>query len=109
MKLEVQITETQFRDALIMSSALVADQNREASVKYLHEAKKSILELHKKFVIDQNKYSDKDFMVLKRIFNLLSIYSDDIEDMPEYLEYEKRCYKVNYKTLDSFDEQGKLK
>ena len=63
--------------------------------------------MHKDFVRAQNKYTDKHFLILKRLLLALDHY-DDVEELKEYKAYSDRCDKLNYKTLDRFDERGLL-
>lgn len=111
---EFNINESELTNALIDSSMLVADRlNPKARTENARYTKEAIDKLWLLFVDHHNSFSDMDFLLLKRFLLKINefdslIEEDQCEEDSMEADFYKRCRKVNYKSIDRFDGDGKL-
>lgn len=103
MNIEMEISEYQLAKALIESSMLVVNKKDDGKKqKYIDFARDSINKLHQFFYENHEKFSDVDFVILKRLLYKLDVFdfSDEFSNKMESNDaLQKRFKELRYKDI----------
>lgn len=108
-RIELDVDEDQLTEALIDCCMLVTErEDKKLREMNQHATKQAISELMNLFVKNHKSFNDKNFLLIKRFLLKVDRYDLDIEDEKSEKEFDERCRKVSYKTMEDFNESGNL-
>lgn len=104
IQIRTEMSAYQIVGQVLEASLMYSDKEEPEKVNQLVLESRGILYgLSALFEQHHNAFTDKQFMVIKRFLATLELFNDGEETSDEFME---RCRKLNYSSLDSFDDLG---